>query len=167
MIRMIAAVSWNGVIGVDGKLPFNYPADLKHFKNSTLNSTIIMGRKTFESVGRALPKRRNIVIGSRAVAAEGIETFSNISEAIFAVNNISAAGPANDVPDIWFIGGASIYERGMDFAEEIHLTLTPDVIDHPNAIKFPWINPQKFYHPEIKELVPGDPTLKLAIYRRI
>jgi dihydrofolate reductase len=170
MIRMIAAVSFNGVIGLENKLPFDYPADLKHFRASTLNSTIIMGRKTFEGIGRALPKRRNIVITSRPLDAPGVETFSSIGDAIFEANGISAAKPAHELQDIWLIGGASIYQAGMVYAEEIHLTLTYDVIEGPNPVRFPWINPLDFHTPmyiELKDLVPGDPTLKLAIYKRV
>lgn len=162
MIKMIAAVSMNGVIGLDNKIPFDYPADLKHFRASTLNSTIIMGRKTFEGIGRALPKRRNLVISSRPVEAEGVETFSNIGDAIFKYKD--------EPNDTWLIGGARIYEEGMSLVEEIHLTLTPDVIEGDNAIRFPWINPQHFHTPmyiELKDLVPGDPKLKLAIYKRV
>jgi dihydrofolate reductase len=129
-----------------------------------------MGRKTFEGIGRALPKRRNIVISSKPVDAPGVETFSSISDAIFAVNNISATAPARELQDIWLIGGARIYEAGMAYAEEIHLTLTPDVIEGENPVRFPWINPREFHTPmyiSLKDLVPGDPTLKLAIYQRV
>jgi dihydrofolate reductase len=159
---MIAAVSFNGIIGIDGKIPWNYPADMKYFRECTKNSTIIMGRKTFEEISKALPKRRNIVISSRPVDAPDVETFSNIADAIFKYKDEPA--------DIWFIGGASIYQAGMAYAEEIHLTLTPDVIEGENPVRFPWINPLDFHTPmyiELKDLVPGDPTLKLAIYKRV
>ena len=119
-----------------------------------------MGRKTFEGIGRALPKRRNIVISSRPQDAPGVETFSSLADAIFESKN----------EDVWLIGGASIYEAGMVYAEEIHLTLTHDVIVGDNPVRFPWINPMLFHTPmyiSLKELVPGDPALKLAIYQAV
>ena len=169
-IKMIAAVSFNGIIGIDGKIPWNYPADMRHFRECTKNSTIIMGRKTFEEISKALPNRRNIVISSKPIDAQGVETFSNIADAIFEANDISAIKPAHDLQDIWLIGGASIYEAGMAYAQEIHLTLTPDIVEGENLVKFPFINPRQFHIPHyisLKELVPGDPTLKLAIYHHI
>ena len=67
MIKIIAACSKNGVAGKDGKLPWNYSEDLAHFKKMTLNSTIIMGRKTYESIGKPLPHRKNVVITSTPI----------------------------------------------------------------------------------------------------
>ena len=137
MIRIIAAVTTNGVIGIEGKIPFDYPEDMQHFKKSTLNSTIIMGRKTFEGIGRPLPKRRNIVITSQSIDLCGIETFSSIK-------SVMEPGVLEENKDIWFIGGAGIYQEAMQYAYEIVLTITPDYVDHPQAIRFPWINPTVF-----------------------
>jgi dihydrofolate reductase len=159
---MIAAVSSNGVIGIENKLPFDYPADMKHFRAKTLNTTIIMGRNTFEGIGRALPKRRNIVITSRKLDVEGIECFESISK-FMEHNELDST----HVPqDMWFVGGARIYEEGMNWATSIHLTVTPDIIDHPQSIKFPWINPLKFKELVQQNLVEGDDTLKYVIYKR-
>lgn len=182
MIGMIAAVSQNGVIGFDGKLPWNYPADMKYFRETTKGSTIIFGRKTFESIGKPLPKRRNIVISSQKVEMEGIETFSSVSSAMAkieedhqnAVKSICgdpAAGSVVDVlvlpPNVWFAGGARIYEAGMDYAEEIHLTMTPDVIEWAEAVRFPFINPRKFEIASWQRLEPANDTLRLYIYKRV
>lgn len=162
MIKMIAACSKNGVIGLDGGIPFYYPADMKNFKALTLNSTVIMGRKTFESIGKPLPKRRNIVISKKAkglglLKDYGIETFSSLSDVI---ETTDCSG------EIWLIGGASIYQEGMKYAEEIHLTITPDEVLDSNAIRFPWINPRMFSLYSVEQLVPGDDTLQYVIYRR-
>jgi len=165
MIKMIAAVSINGIIGLDNKLPWNYPADMKHFRNSTLNATIIMGRKTFESVGcRALPKRRNIVISSRPVHVAGVETFSSLEAAISKPGILSTDAAT---PDFWLVGGAGIYEEGMKYAQEIHLTLVPDAVTGSGAIRFPFINPRLFSAKGL-QFVPGDEDqiLRLAVYER-
>lgn len=161
MIGIIAAVTVNGVIGVENKLPFDYPEDMKHFRTTTANSTIIMGRKTFEGIGRALPKRRNIVISSRTIEVPGVETFASVDAAMEATQMMSQP--------IWFIGGASIYEEGMKHANLIVLTLTPDVELRTPAIKFPWINPNEFELKSINPLVPENPSclLKLATYEKV
>ncbi len=143
MIGMIAAVSSNGVIGLADKncLPFNYSEDLKHFRKTTANSIVIMGRKTYESIGKPLPNRRNIVIsriasGLGILNTEGIEIYSSLESALEACKE--------DNRDIWLIGGASVYEEGMKFADKIVLTITPDVIKENNVVRFPWINPLLF-----------------------
>lgn len=174
---MIAAVTKNGIIGEENHLPFDYPADLKHFRASTLNSNIIMGRKTYEGIGRALPKRRNIVISSKKIDNKDIETFSRIEDAVDAcaehtglestIYNKDGDQIPLEIPTTWFIGGASIYEAGMDFAQEIHLTITPDINKNPNTVKFPWINPLNFEIYNRTQLVPDDNTLMYCVYYRI
>lgn len=159
MIKMIAAVSINGVIGANNKLPWNYPADMKYFRTSTANSTVIMGRKTFESVGcRALPKRRNIVVSSKVVDSPNIETFGSLETALSKTEG-----------DVWLIGGAGIYEEGMTkkYVDEIYLTLVPNFVNSLNAVKFPFINPRLF-KAEPLQFVPGDEeqVLRLAIYTK-
>ena len=148
MIKMIAAVSKNGVIGVDGGLPWagKYPEDMKFFRTMTKNSIIIMGRKTFESIGnRPLPTRRNIVISRSAntpgttVTADGVEVYESVAEAIDRCDG--------DNRDIWIVGGERVYEAGMEFADEIYLTMIPLWVNTQNAqsvARFPWINPQTF-----------------------
>ena len=161
MIGIIAAVSSNGAIGINGKIPWNYPEDMRHFKQMTENSIVIMGRKTFESIGRPLPKRDNIVITRSNLENYTVQTYRSVSQAIYMENKKLAENPKN----IWFIGGASIYEEGLLYADKIYLTLVPDYIDDKNAIKFPWINPSIFKLSEI--LSPNQTTLKVAIYEKI
>jgi dihydrofolate reductase len=167
MIKIISAISKNGIIGDgNGNLPFDYPEDMKHFRKSTLNSVIIMGRKTFEGIGKPLPKRRNIVIsriakGLGLLPKEGIEIASSLEGAIDMTKDAST--------DVWLIGGAFVYEEGMKYADELHLTLTPDNIVFRNPIKFPWINPQLFNLESITPLVPENKECKLmyAIYKKV
>jgi len=154
MIGLIAAVSLDGKIGLNGGIPWNYPEDMKHFRKTTANSNIIMGRKTFESIGKPLPKRRNIVISSKKIDIDGIETFPSIQAAVDAgvFKNLithykeSDGTPVVDIarPNTWFIGGASIYEEGMGHADTILLTCAPDIVKNSNAVKFPFINPLLF-----------------------
>lgn len=168
MIGIIAAVSANGVIGVDNKLPFDYPQDMKHFRTTTAGATVIMGRKTWESIGRLLPKRRNIVISRNKIDFEGLETYSSLSSAIEGSSLVKTNDPPIPPPSIWLIGGASIYEEGMEFADTLKLTLTPDIIRADNAVKFPWINPAKFELEFLVPLVSDDSNckLQLATYSR-
>lgn len=160
MIGMIAAVTQNGIIGVENKLPFDYPADMKHFRTTTANSIVIMGRKTFEGIGRPLPKRRNIIISNKISGVDGIEIVSSVDEAIDLTKD--------DTRDTWFIGGASIYEAGMEFSDKIVLTITPDIELRTPAVKFPWINPLHFKLRGISILNPMDEgtILHLATYER-
>lgn len=162
MIRMIVAVSSNGVIGLNGGIPFHYSADMKNFKNLTLDSTVIMGRKTFESIGKPLPKRRNIVISKIESAngtldhIKGIEVFKDIPNALITATQ----------EDVWFIGGSFIYQEGMKYTEEIHLTITPDEILNKDAVKFPWIDPTVFKL-ESWKYFDDEPKLKYCIYSKI
>lgn len=116
---MIAAVSKDNVIGKMNKIPWNYPEDMKFFRQMTLNSVIISGRLTFESFGgRPLPKRRNIVISSGKIA--GVETFSSLELALNSLRN-----EIIPVEQVWLIGGSHIYSEGMEYAHEILLTQIP------------------------------------------
>lgn len=158
MIKMIAAVSRNGVIGKDNKLPFDYPEDLKFFRKMTANSAVIMGRKTWESIGRPLPKRRNIVISRTRVEADGVETFSCFKSAI------ESAAASHE--DVWLIGGSSVYSDGMQFADEIYLTLIPDTVEGEGLVFFPWVDPSKFKVEEFVELPESTVGLEAVRYVR-
>lgn len=114
-LAVIAAVARNGVIGRDGALPWHLPEDLKRFKKTTDGHAIIMGRKTYESIGRPLPGRRNIVVTRTATAAiAGCEVARSLDEAI------TIARSTDRCPFV--IGGASIYEEALPLATELHLT---------------------------------------------
>ena len=127
MKGILVAVSPEGVIGKDNTIPWHYSADLKRFKRLTIGNTIIMGRKTWESLPiKPLPGRRNIVI-TRSVI-ENVECFRSIDEALDTCKG-----------DIWFIGGAGIYEEAMDKADIIDMTLVPDNITGKDCIYFPKI----------------------------
>ena len=114
MISLIVAVAENGVIGRNGDLPWRIPADLKFFKATTMGKPIVMGRKTWQSIGRPLPGRDNIVITrDRNFAAPG---------AIVVADFASAVAAAGAVPEVMVIGGAEIYEAALPHADRIYLT---------------------------------------------
>jgi dihydrofolate reductase len=173
MIGIIAAVSRNGVLGLDNKIPWNYPADMRYFRETTKGSNIIMGRRTFESIGKPLPKRRNIVISSTKMEMVGVETYPSIMRALDNIETKTsyqqeANGIIQIIPaDTWFCGGARIYEEGMDYADEIHLTVTPDIIRDGGAVRFPMINPRHWEVKSWQQLTPGNDTLRVYVYKRI
>jgi len=121
MISLIVAVSANNVIGVDGDLPWHLSEDLKRFKAITMGKPMIMGRATFESIGKALPGRRSIVMTRRSnFVAEGCDVVSSAEEAIET---------AGDVDEMMVIGGGAIYELFVPKADRIYLTRVQAEVD--------------------------------------
>ena len=113
MIYHVVAVSENGVIGKGGKLPWHFPADLKFFKNLTTSHTVIMGRKTFDSIGKALPNRKNIVISRQAhPEVSGVEFVPSVDAALSHAKE----------GQTYLIGGASIYAETLPLVDGIYLT---------------------------------------------
>lgn len=108
-VAIIAAVALNGVIGRDNALPWRLPGDLAHFKRLTLGHTIVIGRRTHESIGRALPGRRTIVVTGRAL--DGVETAASLGAALFGVEG-----------RVFLAGGAAIYAQGLRIADTLHIT---------------------------------------------
>ncbi len=118
---MIAAMADNRIIGADNDMPWHLPADLKHFKATTMGKPVLMGRKTYESIGRALPGRTNIVITSN-------KSYS-LSDAI-VVNSLEAAMQEAAVFDeVMIIGGGSIYQSMLSQATRLYLTFIDLQVD--------------------------------------
>ena len=115
-LELIAAVAANGVIGRGNALPWHLPDDLKHFKQLTLGHAILMGRRTYESIGRPLPGRRNIVISSTLCQAPhpSVELAASLDDALA----LAAASP----PPAFIIGGAALYRAALPRAVALHLT---------------------------------------------
>lgn len=114
IISLIAAMAKNRVIGKDNDMPWHLPADLGHFKAVTLGKPIIMGRKTYESIGRALPGRQNIVISSNpSYALEGCDTVTSF-EAALALTK--------DLNEVMIIGGGFLYKQALNQADKLYLT---------------------------------------------
>jgi dihydrofolate reductase len=130
-LTLVVAIDAQRGIGVDNKLPWHLPEDLAHFKRVTLGHPIVMGRKTFDSIGRPLPKRRNIVVTRNAGwAHEGVEVATSLEQAVAMIGSEEAS----------IIGGAQIFGESMDIADrmivtEIHHTFKCDTF-------FPPIDPQ-------------------------
>ncbi len=158
----IAAMTRENVIGLDGKIPWHYSADLKRFKQTTLNSTIIMGRLTWESIGsRALPGRRNIVISRNP--AKNPDQYNHQDIAHF--RHIEQAIAASAGEDIWVIGGGQIYNAVFSWLTRLDITYVPDIIDSPDAVKFPAIDPNQWEITHTKPLQAAG--LVNVVYQRI
>jgi len=120
-MAMIAAMAKNRIIGADNDMPWHLPADLKHFKAITLGKAVIMGRKTYESIGRALPGRPNIVITSNADYSLSDATVVDSPESAFEVAKaLSPEQSEND--EVMIIGGGTIYQSFLDKADTLYLT---------------------------------------------
>lgn len=113
MISLIAALAADRVIGMEGAMPWHLPADLAWFKRNTLNKPVIMGRLTYESIGRPLPGRLNIVVSSQPGSVDGVTLVTSLEEAIKA---------AGDVEEIMVIGGGRIYAQMLKRADRLYLT---------------------------------------------
>lgn len=128
---IVAAVARNGVIGAAGKIPWHCPEDLRLFRKMTLGGTVIMGRKTYQSIGRPLDGRRNIVISSTLQGGAGITVVPSFSAAVAAALGLG-------VP-IYYCGGAQIYAQALKRADAIALSLMK--AEATGDILFPEIDP--------------------------
>lgn len=113
-LALIWCQSRNGIIGKDGKIPWYFPEDLRRFKDLTTGHAIVMGRKTFESLDKALPYRRNIVVSSRNFHAPEIEVFTNLQDAI------KEAHYTDSMPFV--IGGSEIYRQTISIATHLYVS---------------------------------------------
>lgn len=145
-LSMIVAMSKNRVIGRDNQLPWHLPADLKHFKAVTMRKPIVMGRKTFESIGRPLPGRPNIVLTrDRDWTAKDVSVFSSIEDAL---QNLG------DHEEVMIIGGAQIYSALLSRADRLYLTEIDTLVDGGDAF-FPdlddaeWTEVSRETHPAV------------------
>ncbi|CAN5177415.1 dihydrofolate reductase [soil metagenome] len=128
IITLVVAHARNGVIGVDNRLPWHLPADLKHFKQVTLGKPVVMGRNTFDSIGRPLPGRRNLVVTRNAQwQHEGVEAVGSVEQALAL---------CADEPEVCIIGGAQLYSSAMPLANHAWITevqVDVDVTGHAAA----------------------------------
>ena len=133
MITIIAAIGKNNALGKDNQLLWKLPKDLKHFKSLTENHPIVMGRKTYESIGKPLPDRTNIVVSRKENwFAEDILIVSKLKEAIKFAKKMDE--------EIYIIGGGNIYEQTIDLAEKLEVTQVNAELKAD--IFFPKINPK-------------------------
>jgi len=114
IVSIIVAMAKNRVIGKENDMPWHLPADLKHFRVMTSGKPIIMGRKTYESIGRPLPKRHNIIISRNSdYQVEGCDVVGSLEEAVAL---------AGDVEELFIIGGGFLYNQTIDQADKLYLT---------------------------------------------
>jgi dihydrofolate reductase len=145
---LIAAVANNNVIGGDNKLLWHLPADLKRFKELTMGHTLIMGRKTFESIGKALPGRRTIIVTRQSdYKAKGCETVPDLKEAICKVREES---------DVFVAGGGEIYRQVISLHYARRIFLTRIYANFEGDSFFPTIDPDKWELIEREEFQPDE-----------
>ena len=120
IISHLVALSNNFVIGVNNDLPWKLKKDLQHFSAYTQNKAIVMGRKTFESIGRPLPNRKNIVISSSLESQESLEVVPNLNQAIEVANQWNKDNSAEE--EIVLIGGGYVFEESKNIVNKLVLT---------------------------------------------
>jgi dihydrofolate reductase len=119
-LALIAAMARNRVIGRDNAMPWHLPEDLRYFKAKTLGKPIVMGRKTFDSLGRPLPGRTNIVVSRQAdLKLDGAQVFASIDDALNAARQ---QAQADGVDEVMVIGGDNLYRQTLERADRIYLT---------------------------------------------
>ena len=143
MLSMIFACDENGAIGKNGDLPWRQSSDLQHFKRTTLNKTVVMGRKTWESLGKPLPNRRNVVMTRQGVE-DDVEVMS-----------FDAIMRLSDDEDVMIIGGGEIYALFLPYAKEIHRTMIHTVVEEADTFA-PAIDPEEFYLIGERRVEPGE-----------
>jgi dihydrofolate reductase len=136
-ISLVVAAATNNAIGKEGQMPWHLPNDMKHFKNVTWGMPVVMGRKTFESLGKVLPGRKNIVISRQpGWNAEGTVVVQKIEDALFVAKN-------TDAKEVMIIGGGEIYKALFDKASRIYLTRVE--ADPEADTFFPSLHPKEWY----------------------
>jgi len=149
-ISIVVAISENRAIGKDNKLLWYLPNDLKHFKAITTGNTVIMGRKTYESVGKPLPNRRNIIITRQDIAIEGCEVVNSIKAALELCRTER---------EVFIVGGAEIYKQSLHLTDRIYLTVVHKQFEgdsfFPEIKKTDWLQVSREDHqPDEKNSLP-------------
>jgi len=157
-VTLVAAVGANGVIGVDGGLPWRLPEDLAHFKTLTMGHPMIMGRATFDSIGRALPGRTTIVVTRNPEwSAEGVEVARDLGGALARARELD--------DDIFIVGGGQIYAQALD-DELVDLMVITRVAAAPEGdVRLPPID-WELWEPVVRIPHGGDPSFEIVTYQR-
>lgn len=164
-IAMIAGVAENGVIGANGDMPWHISSDFKYFKRTTMGKPIVMGRKQFETVGKPLPGRANIVVThQKGYQPDGVIV---INDFMAAIEHAKTIAKADGVDEIMIIGGGEIYRLGMPIADRLyisHIALSPE-----GEVTFPEIDAAEWHIEAEPEVITSDKDsakYKIAIYTR-
>lgn len=164
-IAMIAGVARNGVIGADGTIPWKIPSDMAYFKRMTMGKPIVMGRKQYESVGRPLPGRTNIVVTRQpGYAREGIEVFATLEAGLDRGRQVAAQDGA---PEVMVIGGGEIYAQALDRAARLYISHI--ALDPAGDVVFPAIDPEIWRIVDEPEVIPSDKdtaAFRIRVYER-
>lgn len=156
-ISLIAAASENNVIGNHGTIPWNIPEDMKHFRTLTTGKPVIMGRKTYESIGHPLPKRPNIVITrQKRFTAEGCHVVASLDEALQIAD-------CKNAEEVFVIGGGEIYREALEKADRIYLTRVHATIE--GDAFFPEFHPEH-WNVVREERYEGDPAYTFLMYEK-
>lgn len=156
MISLIAAVGKNNELGLDNHLIFNIPGDLKFFRNTTLGKTVIMGRKTYESIGKPLPKRINIVVSNSLKETDGITIINSFEKVLEKY--------LNSEEEVFILGGESLYNYFINYAQNIYLTKV-----YANAVAdkyFPSFDENNYNQTLLGENKENNLEYKHILYRR-
>ena len=145
IVTIVVAIAENNAIGKNNQLLWYLPADLKHFKNITTGHTVIMGRKTYESVGKPLPNRRNIIITRQDITIEGCEVVKSIEDALAL---------CADEDEVFIVGGAEIYRQSMHLTNRIYLTVVHQKFDADSF--FPEIHYDEWLETEQEDHEPDE-----------
>jgi dihydrofolate reductase len=148
--KAIAAMSLNRVIGAGNKIPWHLPEDFKWFKQLTTGNIIVMGRKTFESIGRPLPNRETVVLSRSQFSFPGVRTISDLNELDLS----------NDSREVFICGGAQIYQQALPLCSDLYLTLVRREV--VGDAFFPAFEDQFTLAKEIRDT----PEFKILHYRR-
>ncbi len=164
-VAIIAAVAENGVIGNGNAIPWRLPSDFAHFKRMTMGKPLIMGRKTFESIGRPLPGRTNIVVSRQeGYQPDGVIVISSLDAALDHAQEIAGADRANEV---MIGGGAEIYRQAMPFADRMYLSRV--ALEPEGDATFPAIDFSQWKAAGEIDVAPhphDSAAFRVAVYRR-
>ena len=164
-IAMIAGVAENGVIGSDQTIPWRMPSDMAFFKKTTMGKPIIMGRKQYETVGKPLPGRTNIVVTrQQGYRPAGVLVFHDTGAALARARDIAAA---DGVDEIMVIGGGELYAQLIDRADRLYITHID--LNPAGDVRFPAIEPDQWVVVDLPEVVPSprdEATYRVKVYER-
>ena len=153
MFYHVVAMAENRVIGKDNRLPWHFLSDLKHFKQLTMGNTILIGRKTFESIGKPLPGRENFVLSRKKTGDGNVKFFGSFEDAL---KNVST-------PNCYIIGGASLYQQSMALVDGIYLTKIHALYEGDTF--YPEIPP--YFEEKSKETLQENPKIEVIFYENM
>ncbi len=154
MLHLIAAVARNGVIGSGGRIPWHIPEDLARFRALTTGQTVLMGRRTYESIGRALPGRQNIVLSRALRALPDVQVAASLADGLALAAR----------QEVYVIGGGEVYAQALPLAEVLDLTLVD--LAPAGEVRFPEV-PCREFAVIARERHAGDPAWQYVTCRRI